>query len=339
MPYGQQYNALMQLNLVIAAIASRISDFTRNSGDFTRNRKLNASTTIKLILNMEGQSLNTELIRAFRDMNDRTTSSAFIQQMGKLSPDVFMHILREFNQTPHKHNLYKGKYQLYAIDGSDFNIPYQSKSKYALDYETEKLPKDGLPVKPCSILHANIMYNICDRTYEDIEIQSRSQMDERKAAVDMLHRFRPVGPYIVIMDRGYEGFNMIEHGNRLNGKGFYVIRTKVGVGGIREIANLPDSECDVDMSFRVTTSNRYYMLNKDNESIHLKTSPKNTHKKNLSPNTKYSSWDFTQFETVKCRVVKLRINDPNTGKQEWEVLLTTQSQALEAGNPHSTVGV
>jgi len=147
-------------------------------------------------------------------------------------------------------------------------------------------------------------------------------MDERKAAVEMLNRLRPVVPYIVVMDRGYDGFNMIEHGNRLNGKGFYVIRTKVGVGGIREIANLPDRECDVDMSFRVTASKHYYMLNKDKESIHLKNSPKNTHKKNLSPNTKYSSWDFKQFETVKCRVVKLRINDPDTGKQEWEVLLT-----------------
>ncbi len=90
MPYGQQYNALDLLKSVVTETASGISYFTRSPGDFTRNRKLNAFTTIMLILNMEGQSLNTELIRAFPDMNDRMTSSAYIQRMGKLSPEVFM---------------------------------------------------------------------------------------------------------------------------------------------------------------------------------------------------------------------------------------------------------
>ena len=59
----QQLNtALGQLDVVIDQTVSHISDFTKNPSDFTRNRKLNASTTIKVTLNMQGNSLNTELI-------------------------------------------------------------------------------------------------------------------------------------------------------------------------------------------------------------------------------------------------------------------------------------
>lgn len=49
---------------------------------------------------------------------------------------------------------------------------------------------------------------------------------------------------------------------------------------------------------------------------------KRHYKKYISPNTKQQRWDFEQFCNVKCRVVKFRINDPDTGRQEWEVLLT-----------------
>ena len=76
------------------------------------------------------------------------------------------------------------------------------------------------------------------------------------------------------------------------------------------------------MEFKVTTSNRYYIQNKDIENIHLINAPKNIHKKYLSPNTRYQRWDFKQFEKIKCRVVKFQINDPESGKQVWEVLIT-----------------
>lgn len=66
---------------------------------------------------------------------------------------------------------------------------------------------------------------------------------------------------------------------------------------------------------KVTTSNRYYIQNKDTENIHLINAPKNIHKKYLSPNTRYQRWDFKQFEKIKCRVVKFQINDPESGKQ------------------------
>lgn len=317
-----QLSPLEQLNSVITDTVSHISDFTKNPSDFTRNRKLNAESTIKVTLNMAGQSLNKELIDAFPLMDDRMTSSAFIQQKNKLSPELFMHIFKEFNNTTHKKNLFNDKYELYAIDGSDFNIPFQQKSKYAIINPKFKPKKNGEQPKPFSQLHANLLYNITDRTYDDLIIQKQSDMDERRAAIDMLSTLHPSNPYIVIMDRGYDGFNMIEHGNRLNGEGYFVIRTKTGSGGIREIASLPNAEFDKEMTFRVTTSNRYYIQHKDVENIHLINSPKNQRKNNPLSKTRYQKWDFGQFAAITCRVVKFRINNSETGREEWEVLLT-----------------
>ena len=318
----QQYTALQQLDGVIQNMVSHISDYTKNPADFTCDRKLNASTTIKVTLNMEGQSLNTEMIHSFPDMDDRMTTSAYEQQKAKLTPDMFMALLNDYNNTPYRHNLYNGKYELFAVDGSDFNMPYQSKSKYAMKVSTGRPRNDGEPVKPYSQLHGNILFNITDRTYQDVVIQPKSACDERGAAIEMFERLNPTHPYIILMDRGYDGFNMIEHGNRLNGDGYYVIRTKVGHGGIREIADLPDKECDVEMEFKVTTSGQYYKQHKDEETLHLVKHFNNPHTKYYSLNTKNQRWDFKQFEHIKCRVVKFQINDPDSGKQVWEVLIT-----------------
>lgn len=313
--------ALEQLNVCINETVSRISEFTKNPGDFTRKRKLDAATTIKIVLNMEGQSLNTELINAFPDMDDRMTASAFEQQKAKLTPKLFMSLLVNYNNSTNSHNLFNNKYLLYAVDGSDFNIPYQRKSKYAVTIQNGRPRKDGEPIKPFSQLHGNMLFNITDRTYQDIVIQSKSCADERSAAREMLERLHPSRPYIVLMDRGYDGFNMIEHGNRLNNEGYYVIRTKAGNGGIREITELPDKECDVEMEFKITTSGHYYNTHPE-ESLHLIRHAKKHHKKYLSPNTKDQRWDFKQFENIKCRVVKFKINDTDSGKEVWEVLIT-----------------
>jgi len=96
MSYSNQ-TPLHQLDSVISGTVSHIHDFTKSPTDFTRNRKLNAKTTIKTILNMQGNSLNAELLDAFPDINDRMTASAFEQAKNKLQPDVFKHILNEYN--------------------------------------------------------------------------------------------------------------------------------------------------------------------------------------------------------------------------------------------------
>lgn len=316
----QQLNtALGQLDSVIDDVTSHIQDFTKSPNDFIRNRKLNAATTIKVTLNMQGNSLNTELIDAFPNLDDRMTASAYEQQKAKLTPDVFKYIFDAYNKTLLQPHTTQG-YRVFAIDGSDFNPPYQNKSAFVMNTASGRPRKDGEPIKPFSQIHANMLYDLENRTYQDCVLQPKSQSNEREAAIDMLKNL-DVGKFIVLMDRGYDGFNMIENCNRIEGCN-YVIRTKAGHGGIKEITNLPDKECDIEMDFKVTTSKRYYITYKDTETIHLVNSPKRHYKKYFSPNTKNQRWDFEQFCHVKCRVVKFRINNPDTGKEEWEVLLT-----------------
>lgn len=312
---------LDELDAVIDQTVANIGLYTKNPSDFTRNRKLNATTTIKVTLNMQGNSLTAELLDAFSNLDERMTASAYEQAKGKLKPEVFEHILKEYNKTMYNPKLLDGRYRVFAIDGSDFTTPYNAKSDFVMNVPNGRPRKDGEPTKPYCQVHANLLYDIENRIYQDCILQPKSSANERNCAIDMLKRL-DCGKYIVIMDRGYDGFNMIETCNRLPNC-HYVIRTKAGkFGGIREIANLPDKERDVEMAFRVTTSNRYYVTHKDTESLHLIQHAKKHYKETFSKNTKDRRWDFEQFCNVKCRVVKFRINNSDTGKEEWEVLLT-----------------
>lgn len=307
MSYSNQ-TPLHQLDSVISETVSHIHDFTKSSTDFTRNRKLNAETTIKTILNMQGNSLNAELLDAFPDINDRMTASAFEQAKDKLQPDVFKHILNEYNQTDNP-KLFNDKYRLLAIDGCDFTVPFNPNSVNVVP------TSHGQDI--CQV-HANILYDIENRTYQDCIFQPKSASNERQAAIDMLKSFDTDDtPYIVTMDRGYSSFNMFETCNRLDNC-YYCIRTKAGNTAINEIKNLPDKEIDMEMEFDVTTSNHFYTQHrKDMPDLHCILHAKNRHKKSYSKNTLDVNWDFEQFCTIKCRVVKFEI-----APDEYEVLVT-----------------
>lgn len=70
MSYSNQ-TPLHQLDSVISETVSHIHDFTKSPTDFTRNRKLNAETTIKTILNMQGNSLNVGLFCCLQSDNPK----------------------------------------------------------------------------------------------------------------------------------------------------------------------------------------------------------------------------------------------------------------------------
>ncbi len=322
MPKCGEKTPLQNLDQVIdRVVATVLCDLKKHPGDFTRTRKLPADIAIKVILNMEGQSIRAELDRAFPDIDERMTKSAFVQVRDKLCTELFLQILYLYNDTAVHRHMAKGKYLLYAIDGSDFTMPYVKGSKYAMTKPSGRPRQDGLPVKPYCQAHANMLYSVSDEIFRDIIFQPKMKADERGAAIEMLERLNPDHPYIVLMDRGYDGFNMYEHCNRLNDDGYYVIRTKAGKGAAKEIEALPDAECDRDMDFVVTTSSEYYNEHKHESNVHYIHAVKHQHKKYISPNTKRQRWDFADICHVKCRVIKFRIGDEE-GKGKWEVLVT-----------------
>ena len=317
-------NPINQLNAIIKDKALNIRSYVKNPGDFTRNRLLNAETTIKLTMNMQGQSLNAELLDAYPDPNERMTASAFTQAKDKLTSDVFVDIFNEYNNTlinPLTYNV-ADKYRLFSVDGSDFNPPYNEKSDFVLPYHVGRRKKDGSDNKPFSQVHGNFLFDVMNWSYQDCILQPRKDMDERGAALEMLHRLDHSFKSLVLMDRGYEGFNMFETLNRIPNC-YYAIRVKQGECSIREIKNLPDEECDIDMTFEITTNQTYYNKNKGKvKNLHYIQKPKKHFKKEFSKNSKEHRWDFEDRCSVKVRIVKFRINDPDTGKEEWEVLIT-----------------
>lgn len=126
------------------------------------------------------------------------------------------------------------------------------------------------------------------------------------------------------MDRGYIGFNMIENCNRLPNC-YYVIRIKTEYGAFKEVAELPNQECDKDIACWIITSN-YYKTHKAKENVHLVNHHYRQYIKYRSKN-KDSRGDFGELCTIKFRTCKFRINDPKSGKEEWEVVLTNLNRA------------
>lgn len=312
---------LEQLDAVIDGITSHIHDYTESKTAFTRNRKLDAGTLIRTTLNMQGNSLNAELYDAFPDIDKRMTASAYEQAKGKLSPKAFEDVFHEYNKTMKEPKTldYVESYRVFAVDGCKFNVPYCKDSIYAVE-QKGKPRKDGEQAKPFAMVNANMLFDLMNRTYQDCVLQTVAESDERKTAVEMIKRLNNSSPYIVIMDRGYSSFNLFETLNRIPNC-YYIIRMKADE--IREIKELPDEECDKEITFRITTSSYFYNQNhKTDPYLHYVQHPKKHYKKVLSKNTKDQTWDFEQFCNVKVRIVKFRINDTDTGKEEWEVLVT-----------------
>lgn len=306
-------NILKLIDNIINKIAANIHAFSVSDQVFTRCRKLNAVDLIKLILNMGAGSLNSEIFHAFPDVNLRMTASAFEQQKAKLKPECFKEIMLELSQANTTLQLLDDKYLVVAIDGSDFDQPFNPESENIFQ------GKDG---RIYCQLHVNALYDVLNKLYLDMIIQPRQKVDEREAALTMVENLgRQEKDFLVLMDRGYSSFNLIENCNRLK-HCRYVIRTKAGEGAIKEVAAMPEREYDIDLSCRVTSSHYYYVTHKDIEKpLHLILHKKRHYKAVRSKNTKDRRWDFENLCNVKFRVCKLRINPPGS-TDEWEVLIT-----------------
>ena len=309
-------NAMYALNASISHIAENIDRYRKQPQHFTRKSKLPFEKLVNVVLNMQGNCLNAELQEAFPELSERMTASAYVQARDKLSLPVFEDLLSDYNQSAPK-RLLNGKYRLYAIDGSDFKTPWNPKSAFVVD--TNK--RNGEALKPFCQIHGNIMYDIASRQYMDCVLQPRNSWDERAAALKMIGRMPKDDPFIIIMDRGYESYNLIETLNRTTNC-HYAIRVKT-TNGIKAISNLPDEECDIEIAVPVTTSMAEYQKKRaEGETVYKINAPKRRYKESRSPKTVTQRWDFEDRCTIKFRVVKFLINDPDTGKDVWEVLVT-----------------
>ncbi len=297
------------LELAIDKVVANKEKYVMNpKADFTRSRKLPMKDVLNHILSMGGGTLREELFNISKRNNVALTSSAFVQQRAKISSNAFKDILRNFNAVSKDTKTYHG-YRLLAADGSDINCARNPDSPNYLS--TNQHPKGF------NQIHLNALFDICNHTYFDISVQPRKEFDERRALIEMLRENCFEEKTIIVVDRGYESYNMFA--NFLNTDNVdFICRVKTGSGAMFDIKNLPMEELDCDISFEVTTTQRKEdkLLGRRFIQTGSKKGKKNSNK------TIISNWDFPSPYTLKLRVVRFLLDSG-----EYETLVTSLSRA------------
>ncbi len=297
MKYAKQLKT--KLNKIISGMESNSESFVRNpKRDFTRKRKLDFTTIIKMIIGMGGDSLSKEIIEFFNYNEGVVTTSAFVQQREKILPLAFEYLLKEFNKCVKSSSLHKG-YRLIAVDGTDLSV-------YANPEDKENYFKIKNTEKAYGLLHLNALYDLSNKIYIDTVIQNRKNFNEHRALIDMVKRYKSSERAIFICDRGYESYNVFCNIEQNNHK--YVIRIKdIHSNGIASNLNLPNESFDLEFQKLLTRQQTKKI--KENENLY-KFMPTNSVFDFLEPKSKLT-YDF------RFRLVRFKISDDN-----YELLIT-----------------
>ena len=208
------------LDRVIDDLASTPERFCNNPGvDFTRDRKLPLRDVLRFPILMERDSVDMELLKYFDyDLDATPTQSAYIQQRSKLAPDTFKMILDDFNKTLPV-TQYRGKYVLYGVDGSGFNIFFNPNDP------TTYNPPSGKSKLGNNEVHVVASYRLSDLIFTDAIIQPCKEKNEYSAICDLIDNCTfDDGTPLFITDRGFPSYNMFSHAKE---KGvFFLSRAK-----------------------------------------------------------------------------------------------------------------
>ena len=184
---------------LIDEMARKPELFTKNPGkDFTRNRKLNFTQMIRLLLSMGGNSLGNELMEYFAYDVAAPSASSFVQQRDKILPAASESLMHQFTDSFHGHKTIYG-YRPLAVDGSGLGIAHNPKD---IDTYFQSLPE----TKGFNLLHLNAMYDLCNQLYVDALVQPGRKENECRALTDMVDRADLDDKVIVIADRNYESY-------------------------------------------------------------------------------------------------------------------------------------
>lgn len=204
MKYSDSVRALFLAT--INEFANDKSKYAVNPGkDFSRNRKLGFKDFLMVFLTMEADSIKEELYRYFGRTTEAPSKAAFYKQRKKLRDDALRNLLFAFNRKLKK-NLYNGKYQFIACDGSALDI-YRNPD----DPDTFFEP-NGKSTKGFNQIHVNAFYSILDRRFTDLVIQPGRKRNEYRAFCDMVDAAGQTVPRTVYFcDMGYSSYNNFAH--------------------------------------------------------------------------------------------------------------------------------
>jgi hypothetical protein len=195
-------------------------------------------------MNSGGCTMNKELLDYFGFNLNTPTVSAYTQQRSKVLPEAFEFLFKEFTTIHYnKSNLYNG-YHLLACDGSNLSI-----AKDTNDAST--IWKHNQFGGITNHLHLNAFYDILNRVYTDVIVQTASEYHEHRACIQMIERSN-LKNVILIADRGYENYNIMAHAINKDWK--FIIRVKdVKSNGIASSLQLPNQDIfDTEINLQLT---------------------------------------------------------------------------------------
>ena len=279
----------------LKAVDHLISDEGR---DFTRDRKLLFPDMIKTILSMAGKPVREELLDHFDYSADSATASAFVQARSKIEPEAFRCLFDMMNKEYPCIKTFKG-YHLIAVDGSDLAISYNQQ-----DEETYLIK--GTDTKGCNLYHINAAYDILENRYTDMILTTRVHEGEQASLITMAERC-PEKKCILIADRGYPTWNVMEHIIRSGRHFLFRCKDINSYTSLLSRFNLPDKEFDLDVSTILTTS----------QTDKVKANPAKY--RFLSSKSVFDYVDKEhQFYTVQYRTARFKLD----GSDEYESIIT-----------------
>lgn len=282
--------------------------------DFTRTRKLDFTNTVKLILSMKGNTLNKELYDFFgKDPEKIATSSAFIQQRGKIQSQFFIDLFHQFNESMTEYNsrTYNG-YKLYAVDGSDINIAYDNMAETYVKPQKirRKQRKKGIIpsiipsfTKGYNQYHLNAIYDLLNRVYINANLAPKPKANERKSFLEMFDAMTFDTKTLFICDRGYPSWNLFAHIQQKENAD-YLIRIKNNENTLA--SDLPMTELDVDKRIVVTTDRKN--IGRDGYKFVQVTKGNQVNRKYIEDAYK-QTWDFDDDLELNIRIVRFKISD------------------------------
>ena len=291
------------------AINTAIKDWERDTNEspnlFSKSRKLDRVTMIKVLCLMGGNSLRKEL---YDYPGLKVSVSSFSERRAIIHPELMYYVLRRFSDTDAANNafLFKGR-KLIAMDGVHFNT--------ALNKDAPSfMPAPNTAKGGYNQYKATVMVDLLSNQTVDMVLHPISKQNEHADAAFMV-AWNDFPPCIVICDRLYTSYPLIADFQQ---KGMdFVLRSKNGVGALKPIQALPMKELDVDIQF-VLTDNQS-KASKDAGHIYVNTGSKRG--KVNSPKTYVSRFGHPLPYVMRLRVVRGRL--PNG---DLETLLTSLSR-------------
>lgn len=134
-------------------------------------------------------------------------------------------------------------------------------------------------------------------------IQPQPKQGEVGALLFLLHWYEFKEKTLIIVDRGYESYNVFA--NFMERNVDFLIRVKQERTAMREVAKLPMEELDTDINFTITTT----QTNADKENGYIYIQTHRNKNRVYSKNTNSGRFDFPTPYSMKLRIVRFKLDN------------------------------